>query len=637
MQEPVEVYVGDPYFPPRLSGSKRSLVEKRDSFQYVPLLNTLRNLLTDATVLEYIENPHQRTDGLLEDICDGELFKSHPLFSTDQHALQIIAYYDELEVCNPLGTHTKKHKLGIVLFMLGNIPPKYRSTLKSMNLIACAEYPVVHKHGLDAILKPFVEDLNVLSSVGITVNVNGVERTFRGGLISFLADNAASNALGGFKESFSFSFRFCRTCMATNESFRIHFLPHHFVARTDANHKRHCEEVSGALGDHFSKTYGVNRRSKLCDINGYSLFGGGLPHDFMHDILEGIAQYEIKLILRYCIESKFFTLEEYNHRILYFNYGSTETDKPGIVTSQRLRSDDKSFHLSSAQTLLLCRILPLLIGERVPQDNQHWKCFLLLLKIVHIVACPVISKGCCAYLRVLIDEHHSTFRDLYTSNSITPKQHFIVHYPDQMLSVGPMVRTWTMRHEAKLNFFKRAARLGNFKNIAQSLANRHQRWLCYQASSGNLLHSQFLCGPCGSLQILSDEPETVASSIRSVLPFISDHATISHPKWVEKDGIRYHTNNCYLITGSDNIDPVFSRIIDVLVASGNMLLFQVQLCSVNYYDEHFHSYVVSELPCVSVVSVEDLCSPFVLHGHSLFNGTKDIYITLRNAFISRHE
>ena len=173
-----------------------------------------------------------------------------------------------------------------------------------------------------------------------------------------------------------------------------------------------------------------------------------------------------------------------------------------------------------------------------------------------------------------------------------------------MLSVGPMVRTGTMRHEAKLKFFKRAARLGNFIKIAQTLANRRQRWLYYQASSGNLLHSQFLCGPCGSLQILGDEPKTMASSIRSVFPFIRDHATICHPKRVEKDGIRYHTNNCYLIIGSDNIDPVFSRIIDLSLASGNMLLLQVQLCSVNYYDEHFHSYVVSEL-CVSVVSVDE--------------------------------
>ena len=36
---------------------------------------------------------------------------------------------------------------------------------------------------------------------------------FKGGLLAFLADNLASNALGGFNFSFSMSFRYCRTCL----------------------------------------------------------------------------------------------------------------------------------------------------------------------------------------------------------------------------------------------------------------------------------------------------------------------------------------------------------------------------------------------------------------------------------------
>lgn len=28
-------------------------------------------------------------------------------------SLQITLYYDELELCNPLGSHRKKHKIGI--------------------------------------------------------------------------------------------------------------------------------------------------------------------------------------------------------------------------------------------------------------------------------------------------------------------------------------------------------------------------------------------------------------------------------------------------------------------------------------------------------------------------------------------
>ena len=74
--------------------------------------------------------------------------------------------------------------------MLGNVPPKYRSTFKAINLVACAVIPVIERHGLDCILEPFIRDLNILSSSGVSVEVDGVLQTFKWGLLCFLADNA---------------------------------------------------------------------------------------------------------------------------------------------------------------------------------------------------------------------------------------------------------------------------------------------------------------------------------------------------------------------------------------------------------------------------------------------------------------
>jgi len=313
-----------------MTGAKRKLVEKHDTFQYVSLLDSLSVLLKDETVLECIDNPHKRSDEWLEDYCDGELVKCHPILS-DLQSIQIIAYYDELELCNPLGTHTKKHKLGIVLFTLGNIPPKLRSTLTAINLALCATRPVIEKHGIDAILEPFIQDINILSSEGIKVTTpHSGTRKFTGGLLCFVSDNLASNALGGFKESFSFAYRFCWTCLATDKSFRHHFMSEKFHARNNDSHKKHCDDVEleSPVGDHYSKTYGVNRRSSLMKVRHYSLFNGGLPHDMMHDALEGVVQYEIKLLICHCIDHKYFTLEDYNWRIINFDYGYSDNDKP---------------------------------------------------------------------------------------------------------------------------------------------------------------------------------------------------------------------------------------------------------------------------------------------------------------------
>ena len=65
-----------------------------------------------------VENSHQRHDGMIADCFNGQVFRQHPLFSRDPCALQIILYYDEVEVVNQLGSKTSKHKVGNKTFVL---------------------------------------------------------------------------------------------------------------------------------------------------------------------------------------------------------------------------------------------------------------------------------------------------------------------------------------------------------------------------------------------------------------------------------------------------------------------------------------------------------------------------------------
>ena len=57
---------------------------------------------------------------------------------------------------------------------------------------------------------------------------------------------------------------------------------------------------------------------------------------------------------------------------------------------------------------------------------------------------------------------------------------------------GPLSRVWCMRFEAKNSYFKGVAQsIGNFKNVAKTVAIRHQRLSCYHfANDGNLFHSE---------------------------------------------------------------------------------------------------------------------------------------------------
>ena len=122
----------------------------------------------------------------LLDFCDGQLFKEHPLFGKDNSALQLVVYFDEVEVANPLGSYKGYHKLGIVItimalkcinllftiglfyYILGNIEPKLRSSLKNIQLIACVTSPLLQEYGFEKVLHPFICDSNKLTNVSIT-------------------------------------------------------------------------------------------------------------------------------------------------------------------------------------------------------------------------------------------------------------------------------------------------------------------------------------------------------------------------------------------------------------------------------------------------------------------------------------
>ena len=86
----------------RYSGAKRQKVQSACTFSYVPLLQTLSQLLQNKDVQNEMHIPRCRDDRHLYDFQSGSAWKEHPLFTVHQDTLQIIAYYDELEVTNQL-------------------------------------------------------------------------------------------------------------------------------------------------------------------------------------------------------------------------------------------------------------------------------------------------------------------------------------------------------------------------------------------------------------------------------------------------------------------------------------------------------------------------------------------------------
>ena len=52
--------------------------------------------------------------------------------------------------------------LGTFYFTLGNLPPKYRSQLSSIHLVALVKATFISSYGMDAVLRPIVDDVKKL-------------------------------------------------------------------------------------------------------------------------------------------------------------------------------------------------------------------------------------------------------------------------------------------------------------------------------------------------------------------------------------------------------------------------------------------------------------------------------------------
>lgn len=82
---------------------------------------------------------------------------------------------------------------------------------------------------------------------------------------------------------------------------------------------------------------------------------------------------------------------------------------------------------------LLGRILPIIIGDFVPDDDEKWLNYLQIMEIVDRLFSPQISQDSASYLAILISDHHNEFVRLYPNESVIPKMHSMIHMPRLIL------------------------------------------------------------------------------------------------------------------------------------------------------------------------------------------------------------
>ena len=215
---------------------------------------------------------------------------------------------------------------------------------------------------------------------------------------------------------------------------------------------RPSPSLKGPLRNHIATTFGVTRCSILNSLQYFHVIEGLVP-DIMHDLLEGSLPLLTKLLLTYFIREKhLFSLAYLNERIASFKYGSAVKVKPSTISPSSFNSEGKlrqsvkllyvrllvlpcnldEIHcflcFLASQMWCLARFLPLMIGDLIPTDDDHWENYLDMLQIVDYIFAPTTTAKRIAHLEVLIEDFLTEFSQLY-DRPLIPKMHYLVHIP----------------------------------------------------------------------------------------------------------------------------------------------------------------------------------------------------------------
>lgn len=434
----------------------------------VPLAETLKSFLRDKSTLDVIVNylkflDEESKTGVISNIIQTEFWKDKLLvYDKNDLVLPLVLFFDEFENNNPLGSRPGLQSLGGVYFSCPAFPPSHRSKLEYLILSTLINSLDLKLMGYKRCFSPLLQELEKLETDGI--EINGSKLYFV--LAICIGDNKGLNAFLGFSQSFVSNF-FCRLCKMPKEDTR-------FCVTADGiehllrNIGNYDEDITR---NNVSET-GVK---EICSFNVLTNFHcvENPSVDIMHDQLEGNLNWDIALLLRQFIDNdKFFTLNQLNQRISMFDFGLYEhINKPQDITTDHLKN--KKLKYSSSEIIWFIRYLPLLIEEWIPDDNEYYKFLIIVKQLWDILFLPKVTHQTSQILNIIIQQHHEMYLKLFKI-PLRPKQHFMIHYPSIMNTVGPLIHLWAMRGEAKHRTLKSISKsTSSRKDIGYSIAYRY--------------------------------------------------------------------------------------------------------------------------------------------------------------------
>ena len=597
-------------------------IPKRDTFMYISLLDTLETICSKSYNQKHITSKETNFSEILTDIADGEYIRQCE-FHNDQITLKIQLYIDEFEPVNGMGYKTGVHKTTAIYFIVRNLPNYMNSKLKNIHLLSLMYSQDVKKYGINLVLENMIRELKILETTGIRVNFLKTQKYLKGSLVAISADNLGSNSLCGFVESFSATY-FCRICLVNHSDLQTVFNERQVTLRTKENYALHLSEQlqKNLSNEESNNTYGVKDSCCLNELQYFHMIDGPTV-DIMHDLLEGVVQWELSFFFEYIIKNKILSQDNVNQKIAAFNYGVLERSNiPNSVLFGRETVGQKA-----AQCWCLIRFTPLIFIDIFEQtENTELKkiCNLInkLISILSYSFAPKISITMTYELEELIEFHHKLLKELFPNKRLKPKHHYMIHYPRVMRKMGPLILLWCMRFEGKhLQFKKLSQCIQNFVNCCKTFSFRHQEYMCYiNMNEDDELSITYQVFSINSVNDFSYYNDILQQNLNtnSVL-FVKSCTYIDKFK-----------KGLFVCTGVDNNNiPIFYEIKEVFIFKSKGYLILQNWVDI-YFDIRFNAFVIKE-PKQNILCIKEIGALYLL---STF---EKLYINEKWFIIPKHK
>lgn len=458
----------------RLKDGESVLMRIPERFSYIPITNTLINIISNKNLRNLIENEKQDPNvesNTVASFTDTNNFKTHPFLQKYPKTIRISLYYDGVEMVNSIGSKTGIHSVGIFYFSIQNFPMQFSTHLKNIYTLLTCYNVYLKKYGFKTVLRSLIDELKILETDdGINVKFSdGTDYTLRAILSVFVGDALAVSEI--FELLSPATNHFCRECLCSRDDLK-NFSHTGKILRSKELHNEHLHKILN--GSSQPQDYGISDNSILNELT-YFHSTENFSYDLMHDLWEGVLPMEIKYVLRYfVIEKKYFDINTLNQRVNNFRYGPLESKNkpsPNFTYAMLYKMNSKTIRQKAVQCWLLLRVFSFLFAHFIPQESQLYMDLMnLLLKIVQIVNSTQITEYMLCELDRCINLHEELFHRLFPNVTLINKHHHLRHYVNFIKSKGPMVLYSCVKYEAKhFAIKKKVMQSGNFKNVPKSI------------------------------------------------------------------------------------------------------------------------------------------------------------------------